>query len=122
MKLFFNLYRALATIVGVSIITLIVVGTPLKFGYKWWPGFAPGFFEQGGHAQKLGSDIDLYLGTAHGFIYMGYLLVTFALSRVARWPIIFTIVTLVCGTVPFLSFWAEAHAIKITKRRYPQLR
>jgi hypothetical protein len=31
-------------------------------------------------------------------------------SRKARWSIGFTIVTLLCGTVPILSFWAEHRA------------
>ena len=43
---------------------------------------------------------------------MGFLLVAFTLSRLASWTITFTVVTLLCGTVPFLSFWAERRAIR----------
>lgn len=50
------------------------------------------------------------LGVAHGWLYMIFLVMAFLLSRQARWPIGFTLVTLLCGTVPILSFWAERRA------------
>jgi hypothetical protein len=43
---------------------------------------------------------------------MGFLFVAFVLSRMARWSITFTLVTLLCGTIPFLSFWAEFRAVR----------
>jgi hypothetical protein len=30
----------------------------------------------------------------------------------ARWSLLFTVVTLLCGTVPILSFWAERRAVR----------
>jgi hypothetical protein len=36
----------------------------------------------------------------------------FLLSRKARWSVGFTLVTLLCGTVPVLSFWAEHRATR----------
>jgi integral membrane protein len=101
-------YRVLATVVGLSIITLIVIGVPLKYVHEIWPSVLP----EGSDGWRVGSDINLYLGTAHGFIYMAFLLVAFMLSLRARWPVAFTIVTLLCGTIPFLSFWAEFRAIR----------
>jgi integral membrane protein len=101
-------YKVLATIVGVSIIVLVLVALPLnelhRVNAAWFP--------LGGTAQMVGDDINKYLGTAHGFIYILFVLVAFVLSRMARWPIVFTVVTLVCGTVPFLSFWAELRAVR----------
>jgi integral membrane protein len=41
---------------------------------------------------------------------MVFLVVAFVLARKARWPLGFTLVTLVCGTIPILSFWAERRA------------
>jgi integral membrane protein len=101
-------YRVFATVVGVSIILLVLVGLPLDQLHK----LSPGLFPVGSTGQKIGNDLGLVLGTAHGFIYMGFLLIAFALSRFARWSIAFTLVTLLCGTVPFLSFWAELRAIR----------
>jgi integral membrane protein len=103
-----NVYRVLATVVGISIIILILVALPLnelhRVNASWFP--------VGSAAQQFGDGINMYLGTAHGFIYMAFVFVAFVLSRQARWGIVFTIVTLVSGTIPFLSFWAERRAIR----------
>jgi integral membrane protein len=112
-----NAYRVLATVVGLSIITLVVVGVPLKYAHELWPSVLP----EGSNGWQIGSDINLYLGTAHGFIYMVFVLVAFMLALRARWPIAFTIVTLVCGTIPFLSFWAEFRAIRRVREQFPAL-
>jgi integral membrane protein len=101
-------YRVLATVVGVSIIVLVIIGLPLNDLHK----VSPGVFPVGSTGQRVGQAISTYLGTAHGFIYMGFLFVAFVLSRLARWSIVFTLVTLLCGTVPFLSFWAERRAVR----------
>ena len=116
MKPLLNAYRVLATVVGLSIITLVVVGVPLKYAHAIWPSVLP----EGSRGWQVGSDINLYLGTAHGFIYMAFVLVAFMLALRARWPMLFTIVTLVCGTIPFLSFWAEARAIRKVHAEHPE--
>ncbi|HET6151660.1 MAG TPA: DUF3817 domain-containing protein [Marmoricola sp.] len=107
MKPLLTAYTVLASVVGTSIITLLFIGVPLKYVHEIWPSVLP----VGTHGWKIGSDINLYLGTAHGFIYMVFVLVAFMLSLRLRWPIVFTVVTLACGTIPFLSFWAERRAI-----------
>jgi integral membrane protein len=112
-----NAYRVLATVVGLSIITLVVVGVPLKYVHELWPSVLP----EGSNGWQIGSDINLYLGTAHGFIYMVFVLVAFMLALRARWPIVFTVVTLVCGTIPFLSFWAEFRAVRRVREQFPAL-
>jgi integral membrane protein len=101
-------YRVLATVVGVSIIILVLVGLPLDKLHT----VSPGLFPPGSTGQRIGADISAVLGTAHGFIYMGFLFVAFVLSRMARWSLLFTVVTLLCGTVPILSFWAERRAVR----------
>jgi len=111
-KQLFLAYRVLATVVGCSIIMLIVVGVPLKYAYHLFPDFWTSFLENGSPGQRFGSDVNLYLGTAHGFIYMAFLVVALLLGLSARWPFGFLIVTLLCGTIPFLSFWAEGRAIR----------
>ena len=108
MKAALTWYRVLATVVGISIIVLICVGLPLDKLHT----LSPGIFPPGSSGQKLGATISATLGTAHGFIYIGFVFVAFALSRLARWPIGFTILTLICGTIPFVSFWAERRAIR----------
>lgn len=112
-----NAYRVLATVVGLSIITLVLVGVPLKYVHSIWPSVLP----EGSTGWSIGSNINLYLGTAHGFIYMVFVLVAFMLALRARWPIGFTIVTLLCGTIPFLSFWAEFRAIRKVRDEHPEV-
>ncbi len=92
-------YRVMATVVGVLLIVLILVGVPLKY-----------LAGDGTNPQQLGEWITTYLGVAHGWLYMLFLVTAFWLSRRAGWDLGFTIVTLLCGTVPVLSFWAEHRA------------
>ncbi|HEX8345484.1 MAG TPA: DUF3817 domain-containing protein, partial [Actinoplanes sp.] len=80
--------RVIAWIVGVVLITLVVIGMPLKY--------------LGGNAVVVET-----VGPAHGFLYMAYLALTFDLGRRGHWPLSRMIVVMLAGTVPFLSFWAE---------------
>jgi integral membrane protein len=95
----------MATIVGVLLVVLILVGVPLKY-----------LATDGSGAQELGEWITTYLGVAHGWLYMIFLVTAFLLSRRERWELSFTLVTLVCGTIPVLSFWAEHRATARVRR------
>jgi integral membrane protein len=99
-------YRVMANVVGVLLIVLILVGVPLKY-----------LTEDGTHPQLTGEWITQNLGIAHGWLYMIFLVMAFLLSRKARWSIGFTLVTLLCGTVPVLSFWAEHRATAHVRER-----
>ena len=107
-------YQVMATIVGVLLIVLILVGVPLANfdGTGMWGVFpsTPVWFTVGSTPHAVGEFITSVLGVAHGWLYMIFLVMAFLLSRQARWPIGFTLVTLLCGTVPILSFWAERRA------------
>jgi integral membrane protein len=92
-------YRVMANLVGVLLIVLILVGVPLKY-----------LTEDGTSPQQAGEWITQNLGVAHGWLYMIFLVMAFLLSRKARWEIGFTLTTLLCGTIPILSFWAEHRA------------
>jgi integral membrane protein len=120
-KQLFLAYRVLATVVGCSIIVLIVIGVPLKYAYHLFPDFWTSFLENGSPGQRFGTDVNMYLGIAHGFIYMAFLVVALLLGLTARWPFDFLIITLLCGTIPFLSFWAEARAIRRVRTQFPEL-
>ena len=117
MKALLTAYKVLATVVGISIVTLVVIGIPLKYVHALWPSVLP----VGSTLQELGANINLVLGTAHGFIYMAFVLVALILAQRNRWPLVFTLVTLLCGTIPFLSFWAENRAIKKVEREHPEV-
>lgn len=101
-------YRFMATVVGVLLIILVLVGVPLKY--------VP---TEGSDPQRLGEWITMYLGVAHGWLYMIFLATAFWLSRKARWDIGFTVVTLLCGTIPIATFWAEHRATARVRREHP---
>jgi integral membrane protein len=52
---------------------------------------------------------------------MIFLVTAFMLGRRAHWEMPFLVVTLVCGTVPILSFWAEHRATQRTRAEHPEL-
>lgn len=106
-------YRVMATVVGVLLIVLVLIGLPLNELHH----VNPAWFTLGSGPQRVGNAISLYLGVAHGYLYMIFLLVAFWLSRRARWDFGFTLVTLICGTVPILSFWAERRATRRVRTR-----
>jgi integral membrane protein len=106
-------YRVMATVVGVLLIILCLVGLPLHWIHLVNPAWLP----VGSTGERLGDHIAAYLGVAHGWLYMVFVLVTFTLSRRARWGIGFTLVTILSGTVPILSFWAEHRATAVVRRQ-----
>ncbi|GAB6984440.1 DUF3817 domain-containing protein [Nocardioides pyridinolyticus] len=116
-------YRVMATIVGVLLVVLILIGVPLANfdGTGMWGIFpsTPEIWAAGSDAHHLGEAITEYLGVAHGWLYMIFLVTAFLLSRKARWPIGFTVVTLACGTIPLLSFWAEHRATARVRAEHP---
>ncbi len=118
-------YRVMATIVGVLLIVLCLIGVPLANfdGTSMWGIFesTPTWVTVGSDAQNLGELITTYLGVAHGWLYMIFLFSAFLLSRRARWDLPFTLVTLVCGTIPIVSFWAEHRATQRVRTEYPEL-
>ncbi len=107
-------YRVMATVVGVLLIVLVLIGLPLNELHR----VDPAWFPLGSTAQQVGDDISKYLGVAHGWLYMLFLVVAFVLSRKAKWDLAFTLVTLLCGTIPILSFWAEARATRRVREEY----
>jgi integral membrane protein len=100
----------MANIVGVLLIFLVLVGVPLKY-----------LAEDGTGPQEAGEAITTYLGVAHGWLYMIFLVMAALLARAARWTIPFTITTLVAGTVPILSFWAERRATAAVRADHPEV-
>ena len=104
-------YRVLATVVGVLLVVLCLIGLPLHYAHE----VNPAWFPVGSDGEQVGDAISAYLGVAHGWLYMIFVFVTFALSRRAGWDLGFTIVTIVSGTVPVLSFWAERRATRAVR-------
>lgn len=81
-------YRVIAWVVGTGLVVLVLIGVPLKYAAH----------------QRIVVEI---VGPAHGFLYIGYLLATLDLAIRVRWPVHRTLLVMLAGTVPFLSFVAE---------------
>lgn len=81
-------YRVAAYVVGVFLLVLAFVAMPLKY---------------------LADEPTLVaiVGPLHGFLYMVYLAVAFDLAVRAKWSLRRTVLVLLAGTVPVLSFVAE---------------
>ena len=89
-------YRVMAYIVGVLLLVLVFVAMPVKYF---------------GH-----NDVPVAIvGTAHGFLYCVYLLAAFDLALRARWRAVSTLLVLLAGTIPFLSFVAERKVTRATR-------
>jgi len=89
-------YRVMAWVVGVMLVLLVLVAVPLKY------------------AAGIPGPVAV-IGTAHGFLYCVYLLAAFDLALRARWTAKGTILVLLAGTIPFLSFVAERVVTRRTR-------
>ena len=90
-------YRVMAYVTAVLLIVLVFVGLPLQAA---------------GH-----SGVAHVVGTAHGFLFIVYLLVAFELTRKMRIPIVRTFMVLLAGTVPFGAIVAERKLTSLYSRR-----
>jgi integral membrane protein len=89
-------YRVMAYVVGVMLVLLVAVAMPLKY-----------LADNPGPVAVI--------GTAHGFLYAVYLLAAFDLALRARWTAKGTVLVLLAGTVPLLSFVAERIVTRKTR-------
>jgi integral membrane protein len=91
-------YRVLAYVVGVFLLVLVFVAMPLKY-----------FADQ--------PALVAIVGPVHGFLYMAYLVVAFDLAVRAKWPFLRTVLILLAGTIPVMSFVAERKVTSWTRQR-----
>lgn len=92
-------YRIAALVVGISILILVCIGIPLDKG--------------AGHP-----GVDQSLGFVHGIVfYPVYILLTLDLGRRIRMHPIQLVLTILFGTVPLLSFYAERQTTKLVHER-----
>lgn len=81
-------WRVMAYVVGVMLLVLLLVAMPLKY-----------------LADSEG--VITVVGPTHGFLYAVYLLATLSLGTKSLWTFRKTVLVMLGGTVPFLSFWLE---------------
>jgi integral membrane protein len=81
-------YRVMAYVTGV------VLATSCLVGLSFWPWY-------------VGDAASGVLWTAHGWLYVLYVLATLQLAYQLRWKAVKTVLVLLAGTVPLMSFVAE---------------
>jgi len=89
-------YRVMAWIVGVLLVALVLVAVPIKY------------------AAHVDGPVTV-LGTLHGWLYFIFFLTACDLAIRARWSQRETVLTVLAGTVPLLSFYAERVATRRTR-------
>ena len=104
----FNVYRALALVVGV-----LLAFCTLAFVLKY-------FVTEGSDLQQFGESASI-MWLVHGWVFMVYVVVAFVLSRRASWSIGFTLLTLIAGLVPLLIFWVERQVTRKVRAENPEL-
>jgi integral membrane protein len=81
-------YRVMAYITGVLIIVVCFVGIPLQVAAH-------------------NTFITNYIGTVHGWLYIVYVVVAYMLARKLKMKIGPTVLLLLAGTVPIMTFFVE---------------
>lgn len=84
-------FRVMAYVTGVMLLLLVFVAMPVKY------------------VDALGGDGTLVriIGTAHGWIYFVYVITAFVVAQKLHWDVWRTVLLLLAGTIPFMSFVAE---------------
>ena len=91
-------YRVVAWVVGVLLLVLVGIAMPLKY-----------FADEPAMVSVV--------GPIHGFVYMVYLVIAFDLSVRAKWTFTRTLVVLLAGTIPVMSFVAERKVTSWIRQR-----
>jgi integral membrane protein len=86
----------MAYVVGVVLLVLVFVAVPLKYLAD-----QPGLVET--------------VGPIHGFLYIVYLVTVGDLALRCRWSAMRTLLVMLAGTVPFLSFVAERRVTRLVE-------
>ena len=89
-------YRVMAYTTGV------VLATSCLFGFGFWPW-------------SVSKGVAGIMWTAHGYLYMVYLVTAFMLAIRARWSVIKTVLVMAAGTIPLMSFVAERRVTRAEK-------
>ncbi len=91
-------YRIIAWVVGVGLVILVCIGVPLRYLAHF-------------------TGVVAVVGPLHGALYIVYLLAVADLSLRLRWWPVRTVLVMLAGTVPFLSFVAERYVTRHVESR-----
>jgi integral membrane protein len=78
--------------------TGVVLAFNCVFGLSFWPWY-------------VGEGVAGVLWTTHGWLYVLYVVTAFQLAYQRRWGVVKSVLVLLAGTVPFMSFVAERRVV-----------
>jgi integral membrane protein len=81
-------YRIMAYVTGVVLLVLVLVAVPLQY------------------AADQPTMVSI-VGPVHGILFIVYLLAVIDLARRCRWTPVHTLVVMLAGTIPFMTFIVE---------------
>jgi integral membrane protein len=87
-KTVFTAYRVMSYVTGVGLAILVFVGVPLEFIWDK-------------------PQVDAVVGTAHGFLFMLYVLLVLVLGYLAHWSVGKILWVAAAGTIPLAVFFVE---------------
>ena len=93
-------YRVIANVVGVVLVVFILVAVPVRY--------------LAGEPRMSET-----ISPIHGFLYVVYLGLTVDLARRVGWSLKRTVLVMLAGTVPFLSFVVERRMTRDVQARLP---
>lgn len=64
-------------------------------------------------------ELTTYVAMLHGYLYIGYFVVTFLLGQKLKWPLGRLVFTLAAGCIPFASFVAERRVVREAAEQLP---
>ncbi len=86
-------YRVMSYVTGVLLVVLVFVGMPLKY-------------------LADSPDVVAVVGTAHGFLFMVYVVLVLALGFMAHWSIGKIVGVAIAGTIPLAVFFVEPRVVR----------
>lgn len=96
-------FAALSRFRVMAYVTGVVLALGALFGLQFWPWY-------------VGESKAGILWTAHGWLYILYVVAAFQLAYQQRWKAVKTVLVLLAGTVPFMSFVAERRVVADLRR------
>ena len=78
-----------------------MLATSCLVGLSFWPWY-------------IGEGPAGWLWTAHGWLYILYVVAAFMLALQLRWSVVKTLLVMLAGTIPFMSFVAERRVMAET--------
>lgn len=103
-------FRISAAVTGVFLVLLVVMMVT-RYGFgsdiAWTPGGGFGLLPKEIIEAEAGVNLSTIILVVHGWLYVVYLVIDFALWRLARYSFTYFCLVALGGVVPFLSFFFE---------------